>query len=52
MSNVRVIAISIVTVLVVLLLFYANGSLGRFLCQHFHDGWLEQHGYLMCRRLP
>jgi len=50
MSNVRVIAIVLAAVLIVLLVFYANGSLGRMLCRHAAHGWLETHGYITCRR--
>jgi hypothetical protein len=52
MSQTRVIAVVLVTVLVVLLLLYANGSMGRFLCRHHKDGWLEKHGFITCVRAP
>ena len=52
MSQTRIIAVVLVAVLLVLLLLYANGSMGRFLCRHHKDGWLEQHGFISCHRAP
>jgi len=48
-SNIRVVAIVLVAVLVVLMVLYANGSMGRFLCRHADHGWLERHGIIACR---
>jgi hypothetical protein len=52
MSNVRIIAVTLATILIVLLVLFANGSAGRFLCRHFKGGWLEKQGYIMCYRAP
>lgn len=52
MSNIRVIAIVLAAVMIVLMVFYANGSMGQVLCRHFKGGWLETHGYITCYRAP
>lgn len=52
MSHTRIVAVTLATVLIVLLVLYANGSVGRLLCRHFKDGWLERHGFIMCYRAP
>ena len=52
MSNVRIIAVTLATLLIVFLVLFANGSAARFLCRHFKGGWLEQQGYIMCPRVP
>lgn len=48
MSNVRVVAMMLVVVLVVLMVLFANGAMGRFLCRRFSHGWLENHGFIAC----
>ena len=52
MSHVRIIATAAVAVLIVVLVLYADGRMGTFLCRHFKDGWLEKHGYIACYRAP
>jgi hypothetical protein len=52
MSRVRVIATASVAVLIVLLVLYADGKMGTFLCRHFKGGWLEKQGFIECYRGP
>jgi hypothetical protein len=52
MSHVRIIATASVAVLIVLLVLYADGRMGTFLCRHLKDGWLAKQGYIGCYRGP